>query len=127
MRTSGDCAAFEHLLVLANDPLIGYTASQLSALVLLIKARENLRSLSLPAALHPSFPVPLPTTEYLLRNRVLAVCKTRGVDSVWHLYSKTERDDVCVSRDYWEYAKKSKRRKQAAHRRLEIAGTSLNG
>jgi hypothetical protein len=46
------------------------------------------------------------------RLLLLRVCEDKKVDIIWRYEAKTAADDVGVSKDFWEYAKELKKKKQ---------------
>ncbi|GAA5976289.1 hypothetical protein JCM11641_001106 [Rhodosporidiobolus odoratus] len=71
---------------------------------------EHLKSLSLPAILHPLSPIdPALVAD---RDTLLAICEGRGIHIIWRLNSKTPEDDIGLSTEFWEYAKELRRKKE---------------
>lgn len=82
-----------------------------------------IESVSPPIALHPSqHLLPIVRTA---RNALLAACEARGVEILWRLYAPMEREDIAFSRDYWEYAKELKRKRESLE--VGLSGMSLTG
>jgi hypothetical protein len=110
----------EHFLLIApaSSPKLPVVLF-LKVLVGSLRLHEHIRSLSLPSFLSPSSP--LSPALAAVRGDLLSVCRARNIDIVWRFKSKRAEDDVAVSKDFWEYAKELKRKKE----RVEAEGASL--
>jgi hypothetical protein len=92
----------------------------LAELLNLVRSHLLLKSLCLPFSLSPNRPPP--SNLSLLRDDLLNECNNKGIDVVWRLNSMTPEDDACLSRDFWDYAKGLKKKKQ-----LEAAVVGSSG
>jgi hypothetical protein len=102
---------FEHFLFLL-DPFANDYSTRLSLLDLrlFVQSQTSIESISLPSTFSPSSPASSGVASH--RDAVLLACASRKIDVVWRLHSKKSADDVGISRDFWEYAKGLKKKKQ---------------
>jgi hypothetical protein len=116
--------SYEHFLLIAPHESTASSTELpvvlfLKVLVGSLRLHEHIRSLSLPSFLSPSSP--LSPALAGVRGDLLSVCRARNIDIVWRYNSKRAEDDIAVSKDFWEYAKELKRKKE----RVEAEGASL--
>jgi hypothetical protein len=110
---------YEHLGF--SDDLEGVRSVQaLAELLHLVQSHTLLKSLCLPISL--SLSQPLPSNLSSTRDALLKECSTKGIDVIWRLNSMKPEDDACLSRDFWDYAKGLKKKKQ-----LESAAEGSSG
>jgi hypothetical protein len=110
---------YEHLHLAVDDFKSFHRSIDLERLSIHIKSSKIIKSLSLPASFQnpSSLDAPPPAA----RQSLLDTCIAKKVDIVWRPFAKSSEDDRGVSRDFWEYAKELKRKKQ-----IEAVGASAS-
>jgi hypothetical protein len=83
----------------------------------------HLQSLCLPTIFSPQSRVPLRSPNFVAaRDELLAMCEGQSVDVIWRPYAEMAEDDLGVSKEFWEYAKEVKRKKEEEVEKVAMMG-----
>jgi hypothetical protein len=111
---------FEHLHMCITNLELARPVVFLGQLRLLVEASQSIKTLVLAHQLSPT--VALAATVGQARDALLRTCAAKGVTVLWRLNSKAREDDFGISKEFWDYAKELKRKKQ-----LEAAEEGSSG
>jgi hypothetical protein len=97
------------------------SVEELKKLLRLVQSHSLLKSLCLPITLAPNRRLPSDLSS--TRDDLLTECSNKGIDVVWRVNSMGPEDDACLSRDFWQYAKGLKKKKQLEAQEASSGGS----